>query len=414
MAHAVAPWPCIPRSAPPLGFQIVERTEDHGRVELREAPHMTAHREERTVRTHRVPATEQYASPVRILMTSRKREHAPSATRNQTRPALLAPNRNAVPVPAGGPAAAEAYATRHAPDNDGPDPSSEPTFSATASRPSATSSMAAPPPARSDEPSPPAGLRRPETGRHQPGSERRDRRRHRLRSDHETGLHAPGLDHRHRRDGRSTNSNRRGPARVESRQRTERSYAAREPRRREEDQPEPSPRRAAHPAGERRAHRDFETVRRNADSTRNTPRRTSQGTHRAYRPRNPAEQAASKRPATGTHRVFRDTDTRRASRAHRPKSRTPANRRRAYRPRKRAPRKRSATPGTKGQNPASNRARHREARLSVPERLFRARSTRPDGRPDNANAGAAPHPHARRYARNFNCPSASSWMTSIS
>ncbi len=35
-------------------------------------------------------------------------------------------------------------------------------------------------------------------------------------------------------------------------------------------------------------------------------------------------------------------------------------------------------------------------------------------RPDNANAGAAPHPHARRYSRNFNCPSASSWMTSIS
>ena len=59
---------------------------------------------------------------------------------------------------------------------------------------------------------------------------------------------------------------------LESRQRTER-YAAREPRRREEDQPEPSPRRAAHPARERRAHRDFETVRRNADSTRNTPRR---------------------------------------------------------------------------------------------------------------------------------------------
>ena len=44
MAHAVAPWPCIPRSAPPLSFQIVERTEDHGRVELREAPHMTAPR----------------------------------------------------------------------------------------------------------------------------------------------------------------------------------------------------------------------------------------------------------------------------------------------------------------------------------------------------------------------------------
>ena len=147
-------------------------------------------------------------------------------------------------------------------------------------------------------------------------------------------------------DGRSTNSNRRGPARVESRQRTER-YAAREPRRREEDQPEPSPRRAAHPAGERRAHRDFETLRRNADSTRNTPRRTSQGTHRAYRPRNPAEQAASKRPATGTHRVFRDTDTRRASRAHRPKSRTPANRRRAYRPRKRAPPKKIGHPGNK-------------------------------------------------------------------
>ena len=35
-------------------------------------------------------------------------------------------------------------------------------------------------------------------------------------------------------------------------------------------------------------------------------------------------------------------------------------------------------------------------------------------RPHNANAGAAPHPHARRYSRNFNCPSASSWMTSIS
>jgi len=132
---------------------------------------------------------------------------------------------------------------------------------------------------------------------------------------------------------------------LESRQRTER-YAAREPRRREQDQPEPSPRRAAHPARQRRAHRDFETVRRNADSTRNTPRRTSQGTHRACRPRNPADQAASKRPATGTHRVFRDTDTRRASRAHRPKSRTPANRRRAYRPRKRAPEK-DRPPGNK-------------------------------------------------------------------
>ena len=222
-----------------------------------------------------------------------------------------------------------------------------------------------------------------------------------------------GLDHRHRRDGRSTNSN--GPVlhALESRQRTER-YAAREPRRREEDQPEPSPRRAAHPARQRRAHRDFETVRRNADSTRNTPRRTSQGTHRACRPRNPADQAASKRPASGTHRVFRDTDTRRASRVHRPKSRTPANRRRAYRPRKRAPPKKIGHPGTKGRNLASNGARHREVRLSVPERRFRARSTRPDGRPDNANAGAAPHPHARRYSRNFNCPSASSWMTSIS
>ena len=155
-----------------------------------------------------------------------------------------------------------------------------------------------------------------------------------------------GLDHRHRRDGRSTNSN--GPVlhALESRQRTER-YAAREPRRREQDQPEPSPRRAAHPARERRAHRDFETVRRNADSTRNTPRRTSQGTHRACRPRNPADQAASKRPASGTHRVFRDTDTRRASRAHRPKSRTPANRRRAYRPRKRAPPEKDRPPWNK-------------------------------------------------------------------
>ena len=124
---------------------------------------------------------------------------------------------------------------------------------------------------------------------------------------------------------------------LESRQRTER-YAAREPRRREEDQPEPSPRRAAHPARERRA----------------------------------------------------------------------------YRPRKRAPPKKIGHPGTKGRNLASNGARHREVRLSVPERRFRARSTRPDGRPDNANAGAAPHPHARRYSRNFNCPSASSWMTSIS
>ncbi len=127
-----------------------------------------------------------------------------------------------------------------------------------------------------------------------------------------------------------------------------------------------------------------------------------------------APTATSKRPATGTHRVFRDTDTRRASRAHRPKSRTPANRRRAYRPRKRAPPKKIGHPGTKGRNLASNGARHREVRLSVPERRFRARSTRPDGRPDNANAGAAPHPHARRYSRNFNCPSASSWMTSIS
>ncbi len=115
MVHAVAPWPCIPRSAPPLGFRMVKQTEDHGRVELREAPHMTAHREERTVLTHRVPATEQYALPVRILMTSRKREHAPSATRNQYAPSVAGAeqNRNAVPVPAEGPAAAEAYATRH-------------------------------------------------------------------------------------------------------------------------------------------------------------------------------------------------------------------------------------------------------------------------------------------------------------
>ena len=65
-----------------------DATEDHGRVKLREAPHMTAHREERTVRTHRVPATQQYALPVRILMTSRKREHAPSATRNQYAPSV--------------------------------------------------------------------------------------------------------------------------------------------------------------------------------------------------------------------------------------------------------------------------------------------------------------------------------------
>ncbi len=126
-----------------------------------------------------------------------------------------------------------------------------------------------------------------------------------------------------------------------------------------------------------------------------------------------APTATSKPPATGTHRVFRDTDTRRASCAHRPKSRTPANRRRAYRPRKRAPPKKIGHPGTKGRNLASNGARHREVRLSVPERRFRARSTRPDGRPDNENAGAAPHPHARRYSRNFNCPSASS-ATSIS
>ena len=95
-------------------------------------------------------------------------------------------------------------------------------------------------------------------------------------------------------------------------------------------------------------------------------------------------------------------------------ARTPANTHRAYRLKKRAPQERSATPGTKCRNPASKSARHRELRLSVPERRFRARSTRPDGRPDNANAGAAPHPHARRYSRNFNCPSASSWMTSIS
>ena len=149
MAHAVAPWPCMPRSAPPLGFQMVEQTEDHRRVELREALHMTAHREERTVRTHRVPATQQYALPVRILMTSRKREHAAECNAQSVRAQRCwRRTETQVPVPAEGPAAAEAYAARHAPDNDGPDPSSEPTFSATASRPSATSSMAAPPPAR--------------------------------------------------------------------------------------------------------------------------------------------------------------------------------------------------------------------------------------------------------------------------
>ena len=154
---------------PVPGDERGDATEDHGRVKLREAPHMTAHREERTVRTHRVPATQQYALPVRILMTTRKREHAPSATRKSVRAQRCwRRTETQVPVPAEGPAAAEAYATRHAPDNDGPDPSSEPTFSATASRPSATSSMAAPPPARSDEPGPQAGLRRPETGRRQP------------------------------------------------------------------------------------------------------------------------------------------------------------------------------------------------------------------------------------------------------
>ena len=210
MAHAVAPWPCIPRSAPPLGFRMVKQTEDHGRVELREAPHMTAHREERTVRTHRVPATEQYALPVRILMTSRKRKHAPSATRNQYAPSVAGAeqNRNAVPVPAEGPAAAEAYATRH---------------------------------------------------------------------------------------------------------------------------------------------------------------------------RNPAEQAASKRPATGTHRVSRDADTRPSAPRAQTETRTPANTHRAYRPEKRAPQKRAATPGTKCRNPASKSARHREVRLSVPQRRFPARSTRPAG-----------------------------------
>ena len=154
--------------------------------------------------------TEQYALPVRILMTSRKRKHAPSATRNQYAPSVAGAeqNRNAVPVPAEGPAAAEAYATRH---------------------------------------------------------------------------------------------------------------------------------------------------------------------------RNPAEQAASKRPATGTHRVSRDADTRPSAPRAQTETRTPANMHRAYRPEKRAPQKRAATPGTKCRNPASKSARHREVRLSVPQRRFPARSTRPDG-----------------------------------
>ena len=102
------------------------------------------------------------------------------------------------------------------------------------------------------------------------------------------------------------------------------------------------------------------------------------GTHRAYLPRNPAGQAASKRPATGTHRLSRDaTRAERPARAdrnqdacqHAPSVPAPKTR----------PQKRSATPGTKCRNPASKSARHRELRLSVPERRFRARSTRPDG-----------------------------------
>ena len=233
-----------------------------------------------------------------------------------------------------------------------------------------------------DEPSPPAGLRRPETGRRQPGSERRDRRRHRLRSDHETGLHAPGLDHRHRRDGRSTNSNRRGPARVESRQRTERYYAAREPRRREEDQPEPSPRRAAHPAGGRRAHRDFETLpterRQHPEHTetnisRNAPSVPAPEPCRAGRIKNDP-------PPVHTECSAILTRAERPARTDRKAGRLPTGAERTG-PANAPPRKRSATPGTKGQNRASNGARHREARLSVPERLFRARSTRPDPTP---------------------------------
>ena len=104
-------------------------------------------------------------------------------------------------------------------------------------------------------------------------------------------------------------------------------------------------RRAADPAGGRRAHHDFETVRRNADRIRHAPRRTSSRTRRAYRPQNLSSpqnasplQTRADHPGPVNQRSSPHTQTR-ITRPDQPAPSVPAP--------ETPPRKRSATPGNK-------------------------------------------------------------------
>ena len=82
-----------------------------------------------------------------------------------------------------------------------------------------------------------------------------------------------------------SNGTRRGPSRIQTGQRAHRHAVTYAPSGNIEKTTRLT-RRAADPAGGRRAHHDFETVRRNADRIRHAPRRTSSRTRRAYRPQN--------------------------------------------------------------------------------------------------------------------------------
>jgi len=88
--------------------------------------------------------------------------------------------------------------------------------------------------------------------------------------------------------------------------------AACRPRRPAARHPEQSPRRAVHPARRRRAQRDCETARRNADTASHAPRRTFQRAHRAGRPQNPDP------PRISTLRASERAGRRRVPRKRRP------------------------------------------------------------------------------------------------
>ena len=148
---------------------------------------------------------------------------------------------------------------------------------------------------------------------------------------------------------------------------------------------------------------------------------TGSGTRRDAHRHEPAERTGPRTfRAHRTHlrsrqeRITRDPSTSVPLRTPRRGSPDPTNRRRAYRPRKRAPPEKDRPPREQKAGIRRLIVHGTERHASLCRSGYFVLAALDLTRPDNANAGAAPHPHARRYSRNFNCPSASSWMTSIS